>query len=78
VTQEALYSAEDAFGWGLEDIEKALMRLTVKHWYKSEPRYDNPRIWVDYYRAQNIMGEDIYTHFYVEEGVLIVDSFKEL
>ena len=78
VTEEALYSAEDAFGWNLEDIKNALMRLMPKHWYKSEPRYDNPEIWVDYYRARNIMGENIYTHFYVEEDILVIDSFKEL
>ncbi|HEC32284.1 MAG TPA: hypothetical protein ENI41_07320 [Deltaproteobacteria bacterium] len=78
VTDEALYSAEDAFGWNLEDIKNALMRLMPKHWYKSEPRFDNPKIWVDYYRARNIMGENIYTHFYVEEDILIIDSFKEL
>jgi len=78
VTDEALYSAEDAFGWNLEDIKNALMRLMPKHWYKSEPRYDNPKIWVDYYRARDIMGENIYTHFYVEEDILIIDSFKEL
>jgi len=78
VTDEALYSAEDAFGWNLEDIENALMRLMPKHWYKSEHRFDNPKIWVDYYRARNIMGENIYTHFYVEEDILIIDSFKEL
>lgn len=78
MTEEALYSAEDAFGWNLEDIKNALMRLMPKHWYKSEPRYDNPEIWVDYYRARNIMGENIYTHFYVEEDILVIDSFKEL
>lgn len=54
------------------------MALPYKRWYKSEKRFDNPEIWVDYYRAYNLMGENVYTHFYVEDEALIVDSFKEI
>ncbi|MBW1650889.1 MAG: type II toxin-antitoxin system MqsR family toxin [Deltaproteobacteria bacterium] len=59
-------------------MKKALMALPYKRWYKSEKRFDNPEIWVDYYRVYNLMGENIYTHFYVEDEALIVDSFKEI
>jgi len=77
VTESARNSARDFFGWSLEDIEKALLILSQKSCYKSEPRFNNPNIWVDY-RAINILGENVYTHFYVEDGILIVDSFKEI
>jgi hypothetical protein len=78
VTESARNSARDLFGWSLEDIEKALLALSQKSCYKSEPRFNNPSIWVDYYRARHILGENVYTHFYVEDGMLIVDSFKEI
>ncbi len=78
VTDNALRTAEEDFGWKLEDIKSALLKLKPKHFHKSEPRYDNPSIWVDYYKAPKIMGENVYTHFYIVEDKLIVDSFKEL
>ena len=78
VTETARNSARDFLGWSLKDIEKALLALSQKSCYKSEPRFNNPSIWVDYYRAKNILGENVYTHFYVEDGMLIVDSFKEI
>ena len=78
VTGLALSSARESFGWSIEDIEKALLALPQKCCYHSESRYDDPGIFVDYYRANDILGENVYTHFYVEDGVLIVDSFKEI
>ena len=78
VTDNAKKSAKDDFGWGIDDIHKAIAILPLKCWYKSEPRFKNPKIWVDYYRAPNINGENVYTHFYVDGDILIVDSFKEL
>ncbi len=78
VTESARNSARNFFGWSLEDIKRALLALSQKSCYKSESRFNNPCIWVDYYRAKNILGENVYTHFYVEDGVLIVDSFKEI
>jgi hypothetical protein len=78
VTDDAKESAEDDFGWDKEAIYKAMVALPIKCCYKSETRFQNPKIWVDYYRAPNINGENIYTHFYVDEDKLIIDSFKEL
>ena len=78
VTETARNSARDFFGWSFNDIEKALLALSQKSYYKSEPRFNNPSIWVDYYRARDILGENVYTHFYVEDGILIVDSLKEI
>lgn len=70
-------SARDTLGWLLSDIKKALLDLPQECCYKSEQRFNNPACWVDYYRANNIMGENIYTHFYVDNDCLIVDSFKK-
>ncbi|MDD3146046.1 MAG: type II toxin-antitoxin system MqsR family toxin [Candidatus Riflebacteria bacterium] len=78
VTSKARLMAKDDFGWGIVEIGKALTALKVKDWYKSDKRFDNPDIWVDYYRAENLNGENVYTHFYVEADQLVVDSFKEL
>ena len=78
IESNALKSARDDFGWGYQSICDALLKIPVNCCYKSETRYDNPEIWVDYYRAENIMGENIYTHFYIENENLIIDSFKAL
>lgn len=71
-------SAEDAFGWQTEDIKKAISLLKAKHFHKTEKNWDNPSIYVDYYKARNLMGENIYTHFHIEDDKLIVASFKEI
>jgi hypothetical protein len=78
ITKKARETAQKDFGWGIDDVCKALSILPVKCWYKSDVRYDDPKIWVDYYRARNLKGENIYTHFYIDGEYLIIDSFKEL
>jgi hypothetical protein len=78
VTEQARKSAQNDFGWDLDDICRALLAMSVKSWYKSEPRFNNPEIWVDYYRAYGLKGENVYTHFYVDGDKLIIDSFKEI
>ncbi|MGD9973212.1 MAG: type II toxin-antitoxin system MqsR family toxin [Desulfatirhabdiaceae bacterium] len=76
IRSSALQNAQKDFGWGIDDIYKALSKLPLRCWYKSEPRYNNPQIWVDYYRCPDLNGENIYTHFYVDNDRLIIDSFK--
>ncbi len=78
VTEQARTSAQNDFGWDVNDICRALQSMPVKFCYKSEPRFNDPKIWVDYYRAHGLKGENVYTHFYVENGKLIIDSFKEI
>lgn len=78
VTKNALTTANDCFGWGIEDIKIALKSLKVNHWYDGKGRFNNPKIIVDYYRAYDLRGENVYTHFYFEDEMLIVDSFKEI
>lgn len=78
VTPRALDDAKHFFGWGIDEICKAILCLPGSCCYKTEMRFGNPDVWVDYYRADNIKNENIYTHFYVEDGDLIIDSFKDL
>lgn len=78
VKYQAKESALNDFGWRREAIYKAISALTLKCWYKSEPRYDNPQIFVDYYRARNIRGVNFYTHFYLDGENLVIDSFHKL
>jgi hypothetical protein len=78
LTEPARISAHDDFGWDIDDICSALLALPMKDCYKSETRFDNPHIWVDYYRSYGLKGENVYTHFYIDSGYLIIDSFKEI
>ena len=78
ITEQARMSAQDDFGWDIDDICKAILALPIKSCYKSETRYGNPKIWVDYYRDYDLKGENVYTHFYIDSNNLIIDSFKEI
>ncbi|MBA7714630.1 hypothetical protein ES703_123659 [subsurface metagenome] len=72
-TQHAL---ED-FGWGISEIKKAYNILKAKHFYKTDASKINPLWVVDIYKAR-LIGEDIYTHFYIDDtvGILVINSFK--
>lgn len=78
ITEQARATAKKDFGWDIDDICKALKSLQPLSWYSSEHRHNNPSIWVDYYRAVGLKGENVYTHFYIEDDCLIIDSFKEI
>ena len=78
ITEQARMSAQDDFGWDFNDICNAILALPIKSCYKSETRFNNPQIWVDYYRAHDLKCENVYTHFYVDNDNLIIDSFKEI
>lgn len=79
--------ARNDFNWGTQDIRKCLKKLNHKyysddpeknHFYKTEDHNFKPDIKVDIYKAKRIMeGFSIYTHFYIENGSLIISSFKE-
>jgi hypothetical protein len=64
------------FGWKAEDIKKAILKLQPKHFYKRAYKYDNPAIHVDHYKANGLLHENVYIHFRIEEGILIICSFK--
>jgi len=78
ITLRALNSASKAFGWNKDDMKKALMSLKSKDFHKPSYKYTNPTIKEDVYKAYNLMGENVYTHIRIENGRLIVDSFKEI
>ncbi len=78
VNQIARKKALFDFGWQHSDIQKALLKLQPKHFHKSGTKYDNPSIHVDYYKAYNLMNENVYIHFRIEDDYLIICSFKEV
>ncbi len=78
INSKARQTAKEHFGWGKPDVLKALSKLQHKHFHKSDEKYDNPGIHVDYYKAINLLGENVYIHFRIENGFLIICSFKEI
>jgi len=78
VNTKARTTAQNDFGWDQVDIKKAISKLQHKHFHKSDTKYDNPGIYVDYYKAENLMGENVYIHFRIEDDCLIICSFKEI
>lgn len=78
ITEKARGEARHAFGWKTAQIEKALMSLKPKHFFKPSVKYEDPSIKEDVYKAYGLMGENVYTHLRIENGELIVDSFKEI
>lgn len=80
VNPNALNDAQRDFGWETSDIVDALKRLKPGHFYKSDSSAKKPGVVLDFYKARGLKGEDIYTHFYVDDeaGVLVVNSFKRL
>ena len=78
INAKARETARNDFGWNQVDIKKAIAKLEHKHFHKSEQKYDNPGVYVDYYKAGNLMGENVYIHFRIESNCLIICSFKEI
>ena len=76
----ALDDAQRDFGWGTRDILDALRKLRPGHFYKSDTSAKKHAVMLDFYKAQGLKGEDVYTHFYIddENEVLVVNSFKRV
>jgi hypothetical protein len=76
----ALDGARDAFGWDASDILSALSELQLKHFHGKDNLKFKPLIVVDSYRAYGLKGENVYTHFYINDitGLLVINSFKEI
>ena len=79
-TRNALARAFDDFGWGSGDICNALSKLQPKHFDKTSRFEKNISMELDYYKASGINGENIFTHFYIDDeaGLLIINSFHAL
>lgn len=73
------------FGWRKNDLEKFFLKLRKKHFNKQMPmKKKPPRDYYgeipaiyDVYKSDDIMGERVYTHFYFNEHLLIIDSVHE-
>lgn len=76
----ALDGARDAFGWDASDVLSALSELKLKHFHGKDNSKFKPLIVVDSYRAYGLKGENVYTHFYIDDetGYLVINSFKEI
>lgn len=75
---QAKADAKRDFGWSVDGILSAIMKLQVVHFYKHEPYREDPRIEMDYYKACELNGEDVYTHFFIRKETLVVGSFKKI
>jgi hypothetical protein len=76
----ALDGARDAFGWDSSDILSALAGLRLKDFQNSDNLKSDSLVVVDRYRAYGLKGENVYTHFYIDDetGYLVINSFKEI
>jgi hypothetical protein len=79
ITKNALDCALKDFGWNIDDIKRAYLKLKPEHYYKNGDAIWNRKIVIDIYKA-HINGEDIYTHFFIddESNILVINSFKKL
>jgi len=79
-TRDARDGAAHAFGWDTDDMLEALSKLESKHFFKTENAYWDKSIAFDYYKARNLMGENVYIHFFIDDKSskpkLVVNSFK--
>ena len=80
IRSNALEDAQRDFGWGTSDILHALKRLQPSHFHKSDESDKKYRTVMDFYKAHGLKGEDVYTHFYIDDDrkVLVVSSFKKI
>jgi len=76
IDEDALENAQEHFGWRLDDIERAFLKLQHKHFTSSKRHFTKPDLWVDHYRAYGLLGENVYTHFHFEEDTLQITSLK--
>ena len=75
----------DDFGWQTSDLETFFKRLKKKHFDKQMPMENRPPrdyygeipAIYDVYKPDDILGEKVYTHFYFNEDLLIIDSVHE-
>lgn len=80
IHSNAIRCAFQDFGWETKDILNVYRKLQPKHFVKKEnSKIKKPTVVIDYYKA-SLYGEDIYTHFYIDdtEGKLVINSFKRI
>ncbi len=63
------------FGWGIDDILDVYRKLRPGHFLIADNSRTKFFIVIDSYKAR-INGEEIYTHFYIDDdGRLVINSF---
>ncbi|OGH03814.1 MAG: hypothetical protein A2557_13770 [Candidatus Lambdaproteobacteria bacterium RIFOXYD2_FULL_56_26] len=78
INPDVLQKAKVDFGWEEGEIIKAVKKLNVSQCYNTVPHTLAPTCWVDYYRAKNLhLERDVYLHFYVHAGTVVINSFKK-
>lgn len=77
---DALDFAKEDFGWGIDEIFSAFRCLRETDWHKSSPKTTSPDkgIQLDYYKSFNLKGEKVFTHFYIKDDTLFIDSFHDI
>jgi hypothetical protein len=80
VNGNARESAREDFGWGVLEIQSAILALRPCDFDISDWSKHKPGVMVDAYKAANLKGEAVYTHFYIDEETVfvIINSFKRL
>jgi hypothetical protein len=77
IAPKARQSAYNDFGWYTKDIADTYLSLKPIHFYKlGKDKYDHLRV-IAIYKVR-FRGEDIYTHFYIDDNIkkLVINSFK--
>jgi len=79
VNEDALDDAATDFEWTKADIAKTILALRPDHFDISDWSRAKPGVMLDCYKARKLRGENVYTHFYIENKTqLVVNSFKRL
>ena len=75
IRPNAIRDAFQLFGWTFSDIKAAYRKLQPRHFHKTDVSKVKPGVYLDFYKA-TINGEDIYTHFYIDDqSKLVINSF---
>jgi hypothetical protein len=80
INQNALNGARNSFGWGVDEIRSAILALHPCDFDISDWSRHKPGVMIDYYKARNLKGENVYTHFYIDhdEVIVVINSFKRI
>lgn len=55
-----------------------MLQLQADDFYKSEVNRHDNTIWIDYYKADDLLGQSVYIHFRIDEKTdkVVIESFK--
>ena len=76
IKPDARRDAFQLFGWGEDDIIFIYNKLRTHNFLNTNLSRYKPGVFIDAYIIQ-IRQENIYTHFYIENGYLVINSFHQ-